>query len=156
MSPNDEGLLSRPRQSVRTGKQTLVVRPTDQDTQLETLERLRELEVTTGSLKEDLAAIKSTGDSRKFDTRTIVALLAIALSVAGYVIQDARNTSRQDAELEMTKTRVGSIERVVNANTESRIRMEMELKTLQEGQEEIKRLLERHDGRTRKSMPAAP
>lgn len=156
MSPNDEGLLNRPRQNVRAGKQTLVVRPTDQDTQLEMLERLRELEITSGSLKKDLAAIKSAGDSRKVDTRTIVALLAIALSIAGYVIQDARNTSRQDAELEMTKTRVANIERVATANTEARIRMEMELKALRDGEEEIKHLLERHDNRTRNPVTGAP
>jgi hypothetical protein len=141
MSYREESLLNKPRQRVTAGKQALVVRPTDQDAQLELLDKLAQLESSLASVKNDITAVKSRGESQRFDVRTIVALGAVALSLAGYVVQDARNTSRQDAEIEMTKARV--------SNLEARIRTEVELKGLREGQEEIKQLLERHDNRSR-------
>lgn len=144
-----DGRLNKLRQRVSAGKQSLVVRPTEQDAQLEVLDKLAQLESATASLKDALSAMKIRGASLKFDARTLIALGAIALSIAGYVIQDARNTSRQDAEIEMTKTRLSNLERIATTNTEARIRTEMELKGLREGQEEIKRLLERHDSRLR-------
>lgn len=148
----DNGLLTKPRQRVSSGKQPLVARHTEQDSQLEMLNKLTQLETSLTSVKDDLQAVKSRGETRKLDTRTIVAIFAIALSLAGYVVQDARNSSRQDAEIEMTKARVSNLERIAAANTEARIRSEVEFKALREGQEEIKRMLERHDLQTRTEM----
>jgi hypothetical protein len=149
MSQIDEGLLNRSRQRVGSGKQPLVARHTDHDSQFEMLDKLTHFEASLASFNEDLKAIKSRSETRKLDARTIVAILAIALSLAGYVVQDARNSSRQDAEIEMTKARVSNLERIAAANTEARIRSEVEFKALREGQEEIKRMLERHDSLTR-------
>jgi len=53
----------------------------------------------------------------KFDSRTLIALGAVALSVAGYVIQDARNTARQESEIETTKARVVTLEQMGTTNT---------------------------------------
>jgi len=148
----DDRLLDRPRQRVAAGKQPLVARHTDQNSQLEMLSELRQLEASLESLKDDLKAVKSRSERRKFDLRTIVAVCAIALSLAGYVVQEARNSSRQDAEIEMTKARVSNLERIATINSEARIRSEVEFKALREGQEEIKRLLERHDSQTRSAI----
>ena len=149
MSQIDEGLLNRSRQRGTSGKQPLVARHTNQDSQLEMLEKLTQLETSLALVKDDLQAVKSRSESKKLDARTIVAICAIALSLAGYVVQDARNSSRQDAEIEMTKARVANLERIATANTEARIRSEVEFKALREGQEEIKRMLERHDIQSR-------
>lgn len=81
----------------------------------------------------------------KFDTRTLIALGAIALSLSGYVIQDARNTARQDSEIEATKPRVVRLEQIAATNTEGRIRTEVELGELRDGQAEIKALIRAHD-----------
>lgn len=152
MSQIDDSLVSRSRQRVATGKQPLVARHTDQDSQLEMLDKLTQLEASLASVKDDLSAVKNRSEGRKFDARTIVAVCAIALSLGGYVVQEARNSSRQDAEIEMTKARVSNLERIAAANTEARIRSEVEFKALREGQEEIKRLLERHDIQTRAAV----
>jgi hypothetical protein len=152
MTPRvEDGLVNRPRQRMSGGKQTLVVRESTEDSKPEILERLIQVESSIASVKQELNGAKSSSDTRKLDTRTLVALAAIALSIAGYVIQDARNTSRQDAEIEITKTRVSNLERIAASNTESRIRTEVELKALRDGQEEIKSLLQRHDNRTKAS-----
>ena len=148
MSHIDDGLVNRSRQRVSSGKQPLVARHTDQDSQLEVLDKLTLFEASLASFNEDLRAIKNRSEGKKLDARTIVAMCAIALSLAGYAVQDARNTSRQDAEIEMTKARVSNLERIAAANTEARIRSEVEFKALREGQEEIKRMLERHDSHT--------
>ena len=68
------------------------------------------------------------------------------------MVQDARNSSRQDAEIEMTKARVSNLERIAATNTEARIRSEVEFKALREGQEEIKHMLERHDSQMRTAI----
>jgi soluble cytochrome b562 len=149
MSRVDDRLLNKSRQRAGSGKQPLVVRETQQDSQLEMLDKLTHLETSLAAVKDDLKAAKTRGEFRKLDARTIVALVAIALSITGYVIQEARNTSRQDAEIEMTKARVSNLERIAAANTEARIRSEVEFKALREGQDEIKRLLEQHDNHTR-------
>jgi hypothetical protein len=149
MSQIDDGLLNRPRQRVGCGKQPLVARHADADSQLEMLDKLTQLESSLASVKEDLRSAKIGNEAKKFDVRTIIAICAIFLSLAGYVIEDARNSSRQDAEIEMTKARVSNLERIAAANTEARIRSEVEFKALREGQEEIKRMLERHDIQTR-------
>jgi hypothetical protein len=153
MSPHvDDTLVSKPRQ--RVSRQALVVRPAEQDSPREVLDKLAHLEASLTSVKGDLGVVKSRGEARKLDARTVAALGAIVLSIAGYVIQDARNTSRLDAEIEMSKTRIANIERVVTANAEARIRTEMELKALREGQDQIRLLLERHDSHTRGAKQA--
>jgi Ulp1 family protease len=75
---------------------------------------------------------------------------ALALSITGYVIQDARNTARQDSELESTKARVQRLERIATTNTEARIRTEVQLGELRDGQNEIKTLIQAHDSASRK------
>jgi hypothetical protein len=87
----------------------------------------------------------------KFDSRTLIALAAFALSVFAYVVQDARNSSRQDTEIEATKTRVMRLEQIAATNTEARIRTEVQLGELKEGQNEIKVLIQAHDTASRKS-----
>jgi len=115
-------------------------------------DQVAELENSLASVQSGLESLKRVGESWKLDFRSAVALGALVLSIAGYVIQDARNSSRQDAEIEMTKTRVSNLERIASATTEARIRTEIELKGLREGQDEIKRLLEQHDSRTRSGV----
>ncbi|HZP63738.1 MAG TPA: hypothetical protein VFB28_10015 [Terriglobales bacterium] len=111
-------------------------------------EQVAELENSLETIKQEVKRV-TNGPARRLDFRSAVALGALALSIAGYVIQDARISSRQDAEIEMTKNRVNNLERIASATTEARIRTEIELKALREGQDEIKRLLEQHDSRTR-------
>jgi len=148
MSPqSDETLVSRPRQRTATGKQQLVVRGAPDDLQPEVLGKLTHLERSLASVESELQAIKSR-DPKRWDARTLVTLAAIALSITGYVIQDARSSSRQEAEIEMMRVRIVNLEGIATANTEARIRTEVELKGLREGQEEIKRLLQQHDTHT--------
>ena len=150
MSRIEDGLLNKPTQRVGgTGKQPLVARHLDQDSQREVLDKLTQLEVSLASVKDEFQAVKHRAEARKLDGRTIVALCALALSLAGYVIQEARNTSRQDTEIETAKARLTVVERIQATNTEGRIRMEVELQQLRQGQEEIKRMLEQHDSHTR-------
>ena len=94
-----------------------------------------------GSLDKKIEAIT---DRRlvKFDSRALIALGAIGLSVTGYVIQDARNTARQDNEIQTTKARVLRLEQIAATNTEGRIRTEVQLGELREGQTEIKALIQ--------------
>ena len=133
----------RPRQ--RTGKQTLVVRQADERVQLEEmLERLAHLE----TVAESAAGTEKTGTEKqalKLDVRSIVAICAILLSITGYIVQEARNTSRQDAEIESTAVRVMSLEKITATNTEARVRSEVELDELRQGQAEIKELLRAKD-----------
>jgi len=79
-----------------------------------------------------------------------VAIGAIAVSLTGYILQDARNSSRRDAEIETIKARVESLEKIAAANTEGRIRSDMQLGELREGQEQIKALIQAHDSASRK------
>ena len=133
--------------SVRTGKQTLVVRHGDDDFQRQVIDKLAALEARSRPSK----VAPSTEEPRlplRLDTRTIVAVAAIVLSIAGYVIQDARNSSRQDAEIETAKVRLSNLERIAATNTESRIRTEVELSELREGQAEIKQMLQAHQNET--------
>jgi len=133
--------------------QALVVRQTDedQDPQFENvLERLERLEAAA-----DPPATKGRDRdpaSPKFELKTIVAIAAILLSITGYVIEDARNTSRQDAEIETTTARVTSLEKIASANTEARIRTEVQLGQLREGQQEIKEMLRAHDNQTLRAL----
>ena len=118
---------------------------TPKDFQFEVLGRLAEMQSLGESLEESwdrkLEAVK---DQRllKFDSRVLIALGAIALSLSGYVIQEARTTARQDSELETTKTRVMRLEQIAAINTEARIKTEVQLGELREGQTEIKALIQ--------------
>ncbi|MBI1739868.1 MAG: hypothetical protein HY233_03035 [Acidobacteriales bacterium] len=149
---NLDELLAMQRPRVSAGKQLPGAQYTARDFQLEVLEKLAETQALAASLSEswrnELRAIKEQNRTAKLDTRSLIAMGAIAVSIAGYVIQDARNTSRQDAEIETTKTRVTSLEKIAATTTEARIRSEVELKELREGQEEIKQLLLQHGNNT--------
>jgi hypothetical protein len=118
---------------------------TAKDFQLEVLGRLAEMQSLAESLEvtwdNKLEAVK---DQRllKFDSRVLIALGAVALSVTGYVIQEARNAARQDSEIETTKARVVRLEQIAAINTEARIKTEVQLGELREGQTEIKTLIQ--------------
>jgi hypothetical protein len=136
----------RPRQ--RAGKQTLVVRQADERVQLEeVLERLAHLETLAESAAQTVKGVTEK-QALKLDVRSIVAICAILLSITGYVVQDARNTSRQDAEIESTAVRLMNLEKITATNTEARVRSEVELDELRQGQAEIKELLRAKDLRT--------
>jgi hypothetical protein len=121
---------------------------TAKDFQLEVLGRLEETETRVGSLQE---LWRKESNARKderllrFDGRTLVAIGAIALSLTGYVLQDARSKSKLDTDIETTKARVTRLEQIAETNTEGRIRMEVELGDLRNGQEEIKRMISARD-----------
>lgn len=127
---------------------------TAKDFQLEVLDRLEEMQSFAEALQvtweKKLEVVKEQG-LVKFDSRTLIAMAAVALSIAGYVIQDARNISRQDAEIESTKARVVRLEQIAATNTEARIRTEVQLGELRDGQNEIKSLIQAHDSASRKS-----
>lgn len=139
------------------GKQLRAGCYTTKDYQLDVLGQLAEMQSLTQSLQESLTAeMRRNQEQRKllrFDGRTLVAIGAIALSLTGYILQDARSSSRRDAEIETTKTRVTSLEGIAATNTEGRIRTEVELDRLREGQSEIKALIQAHDSATKKSQP---
>lgn len=144
---SDDELLER-----RRGERALRALPyTVKDFQLEVLEQLAEMQAMTESLQESLAVELKRGEEHqkllRFDGRTLVAIGAIALSLTGYVLQDARNSSRRDAEIETTKARVATLERISTTNTEGRIRMEVELGELRDGQREIEGMIAARDGR---------
>jgi len=124
------------------------------DFQLEVLDRLEEMrgfaESLDASWDKKLQTVKEQ-KLLKFDSRTLIALGALALSITGYVIQDARNTARQDSELEATKARVQRLEQIAATNTEARIRTEVQLGELRDGQNEIKALIQAHDNASRKA-----
>jgi hypothetical protein len=127
---------------------------TAKDFQLEVLDRLEEMQSFAQALQvtwdKKLEAVKEQR-LLKFDSRTLIAMAAVALSIAGYVIQDARNTSRQDAEIEATKARVVRLEQIAATNTEARIRTEVQLGELRDGQNEIKALIQAHDTASREN-----
>jgi len=149
---DDELLKAQP----SAGRQAKVTQYTNRDFQLEVLEKLAETQALTEASREtwekDLKALRDENSPLKFDPRTLVAIGAIALSLTGYVLQDARNTSKRDAEIETIKIRVGRLEQIAATNTEARVRTEVQLEQLQEGQVEIKRMLELHDSVTKKTL----
>ncbi|MBV8050355.1 MAG: hypothetical protein JOZ80_04155 [Acidobacteriaceae bacterium] len=155
MSPQSDETLVKPKQRANAAK-PLVVRGAPENSRPEILGKLTHLENSLVSVTEELKALKTSRDPKRWDARTLVAVAAMALSIAGYVIQDARNSSRQDAEIEMTKARVSNLEHIASSNTEARIRTEVELKGLREGQEDIKRLLQQHDSHTRGMFQRQP
>lgn len=124
------------------------------DFQLEVLDRLEEMrsfaEALDASWDKKLQAVKEQR-LLKFDSRTLIALGALALSIIAYIIQDARNTARQDSEIEATKARVMRLEQIAATNTEARIRTEVQLGELRDGQNEIKALIEAHDTASRRA-----
>jgi hypothetical protein len=138
------------RNLVGWSEQPLVVRHVEGDFQHEVLERLTHLETTSRVAQMDRDAER--GSKTRFDPKVIAAIGAIFLSIAGYVIQDARNSSRQDAEIETTKVRLTNLERIATTNTEARIRTEVQLGELQKGQEEIKRMIEHHETDTLRAL----
>ncbi len=151
---NEDELSERGR---ATGKAARAVPYTAKDFQLEVLGQLAEVQALAESLQESLTTGLTKSEERnrllRFDGRTLIAVGAIALSLTGYVLQDARNSSRRDAEIETTKARVSSLERIAATNTEGRIRTEVELGELREGQEEIKAMIAAHDLATKKTLP---
>jgi soluble cytochrome b562 len=144
---NETTMLTRQR-SRSPEKPASGVPYTAKDFQLEVLDRLAEMQAFALSLEESWTKkLEAVRDQRilKFDSRTLIALGAIALSISGYVIQDARNSARQDSELESTKARVMRLEQIAATNTEGRIRTEVQLGELRAGQNEIKTLIQAHD-----------
>ena len=153
---SEEDFPERGRAAGGVNKQTRAVPYTAKDFQLEVLGQLAEMQALTEALQESLAGeVKKSQEQNRllrFDGRTLVAIGAIALSLTGYVLQDARSSSRRDAEIETTKARVSSLERIATANTEGRIRTEVELGELHEGQQEIKAMIAAHDLTTKKTL----
>ena len=145
----DDFLLGKQREKpARTGPYTA------KDFQLEVLGQLAEMQALTQSLQESFQSrLREDHDHNRllrFDGRTLVAIGAIALSLTGYVLQDARNTTRRDAEIETTKARVTRAEEIAAINTEGRIRTEIQLIELREGLAEIKHMIEGRNGGTKK------
>lgn len=153
----NEGCVgSRPRQRSGTDKTGLVAQYTTKDFQLEVLGKLGEMQSLAESLEESWGnKLEAVREQRllKFDSRTLIALGAIALSFGGYMIQDARNSARLDSEIEATKARVMRLEQIAATNTEARIRTEVQLGELQDGQAEIKALIQAHDAARKTSVP---
>jgi uncharacterized protein YqgV (UPF0045/DUF77 family) len=150
-----EDNFARQRHRVIGERAAPVVSYSAKDFQLEVLDRLAEMQSLAQSLEvtwdKKLEAVKEQR-LLKFDSRTLIALAAVALSIGGYVIEDARSTSRQDAEIEATKARVQRLEQIATTNTEARIRTEVQLGELRDGQNEIKTLIQAHDIASKKGL----
>jgi hypothetical protein len=148
---NDDNILRQRHKAME--RATLGNPYSAKDFQLEVLDRLAEMRSFAEALDESwnkkLQAVKEQR-LLKFDSRTLIALAAVALSITGYVVQDARNSSRQDTEIEATKARVQRLEQIAATNTEARIRTEVQLGELRDGQNEIKTLIQAHDSASRK------
>ena len=150
---NEDNLLSRQRHRGGAEKTAPAAQYTAKDFQLEVLDKLAEMQSLSESLEESWnKKLEAVRDQRllKFDSRALIAMGAIALSVTGYVIQDARNAARQDSEIEATQARVVRLEQIAATNTEARIRTEVQLGELRSGQDEIKTLIQEHDSASRK------
>ncbi len=149
--------LGRPRTSISGMKQLRAASYGTKDFQLDVLGQLAEMQALTQALQESLTSEmrKSQEQSNllRFDGRTLVAIGAIALSITGYVLQDARNSTKRDAEIETIRARVTTLEGIAATNTEGRIRTEVELGGLREGQAEIKALIQAHDRASKKTPP---
>ena len=151
---SDTTILNR--QRVRVGERSVPPgQYTAKDFQLEVLDRLEEMQAVAADLEEfwdkKLEAVKEQR-LLKFDSRTLIALGAVALSLTGFVIQDARSTARQDSEIEATKARVMRLEQIAATNTEARIRTEVQLGELRDGQNEIKAMIQAHDQGSNKGI----
>ncbi len=154
---NEDDVVGKQKLAGGGVKQARTVPYTAKDFQLEVLGQLGEVQALAEALQETVKnELRTAHDQNKllrFDGRTIIAIGAIALSLTGYVLQDARNTSRRDAEIETTKSRVTRLEEIAATNTEGRVRTEVELGELREGQAEIKRMIEAHDNQSKKVAP---
>jgi len=151
---SEEG-LNRLRQRP-AGEKTAGGTYTAKDFQLEVLGQLAELQILSETMEKNWhEEFRGIREQRilKFDSRTLVALGAIALSICGYVIEAARNTAREDSEIDSAKARLTNMEQVGTVNTEGRIRMEEELEALREGQAEIKAMIQARDGPNAKAPP---
>lgn len=130
---------------------------TAKDFQLEVLSQLAEMQAMTDALdqalRNELRARREQSNLLRFDGRTLVALGAIALSITGYALQDARNSSRRDAEIETTKARVTNVELIEAANTEERIKAQVQIVDLRDGQAEIKALIQEYESGSKKAVP---
>lgn len=139
MNEDDELIRSR----LAGVKQSRSIPYTAKDFQLEVLGQLAEVQALTEGLQEALKVeIKRGREQNKllrFDGRTLVAIGAIALSLTGYVLQDARSSSRRDADVEMLKSRVLQLEEVAEANTEKRVRLEVQLGELRESRADVRK-----------------
>lgn len=129
---------------------------TARDFQLEVLDRLAEMQEFASSLEQTwekkLEAVKEQR-MLKFDSRALIAVGALALSIGSYVIQAARNSARQDSELAATQARVQRLEQIAATTTEARIRTEVQLGELRDGQNEIKAMLQAHDSSSHRVNP---
>ncbi len=152
---NSDDLSGSIRAASSGAKQSRSVPYTAKDFQLEVLGQLAEMHEMTEALREsvanELGRARDQGKRLPFDGRTLVAIGAIALSLTGYVLQDARNTSTRDSDIETTKARVVNLERIEATNTEGRIRTEVQVGELREGQAELKRMIEQHDNTSKPS-----
>ena len=145
---NETSVIGKPRHHESVEKPIGAPPYTAKDFQLEVLSKLGEMESFAGSLEESWSKqLEAVREQRllKFDSRTLIALAAIALSVAGYVVEEARNSARLNSEIESTKARVVRLEQIAATNTEGRIRTEVQLGELRSGQAEIKAMIEAHD-----------
>jgi hypothetical protein len=150
---NDATILNR--QRMRGAERPSTAAPyTAKDFQLEVLDRLEEMQCLAAALEDSwekkLEAVKEQR-LLKFDSRTLIAMGAIALSIAGYAVQGARSAARQDSDLESTKARVLRLEQIAATNTEARIRTEVQLGELRDGQEQIKTMIQAHDRESNKT-----
>jgi hypothetical protein len=153
---NDDCITGRPRQRAGVEKAAPALPYTAKDFQLEVLGKLEEVQDLTESFEQswnNKLEIMQEKRLLKFDSRSLIALGAVALSVAGYVIQDARNTARQESEIATTKARVMGLEQMATTNTESRIRTEVELGELRDEMAEIKLLLVARENASKKIPP---
>src|SRR5438309_342759 len=127
---NEDDFFEKPRLAAGA-KQSRTVPYTSKDFQLEVLGQLGEVQTLTRALHETVRKEIKTGQDfgklLRFDGRTLVAIGAIALSITGYILQDARNTSKRDAEIETTKARVSRLEESSVTNTEGRVRTEVQI-----------------------------
>ena len=121
---------------------------TARDFQLEVLERLAEMQEFATSLEESWAVKEQR--LLKFDSRALIAMGALALSIGAYVVQDARNSARQDSEITAMQARVQRLEQIAATTTEARIRTEVQLGELRDGQNDIKAMLQTLDTASRK------
>ena len=150
---NLDELLALQKLRPSVGKPAAPLQHDAQEFQSEVLEKVAETQALAQSLAEswraEFTALKEQSKAAKLDLRSLVAMAAIALSIAGYVIQDARNSSRQDSEIEAAKVRLTNLEKIAATNTEARVRSEVELTELRQGQSEIKQLLLQHESNTK-------
>ncbi|HYM76931.1 MAG TPA: hypothetical protein VE377_13215 [Candidatus Dormibacteraeota bacterium] len=151
---NEDNVLRQQRHRSGAERPAQPVQYTSKDFQLEVLDRLEEMRGLAESLEASWSKDAEVGKGQqrlsRFDGRTLVAIGAIGLSITGYVLQDARNSSKRDAEIETTRARVLRLEQIATTNSEARIRTEVQLGELRDGQSEIKSMIQAHDSGNRK------